>query len=401
MMTVDSLFGVREVIDRRAMTALSAGHLATDFANGALPALLPFLVAEFDLSYTLAALVILMWAASSSVIQPLFGLLSDRRGAIWLLPAGLAVGGGAMALAAAAPSYWLVLLLVTVSGLGTAAFHPEGSKFAAFASGRRRATGMSLFSIGGNVGYALGPVAATAVVVQLGLQGGLLLAIPGLLVSLVLLRSLPYLRSFVPEPAASARADEENQPRALVLLLAVITFRSIAWFGLITFVPLWEVSLGHSEAYGNRLLAAMLLAGGVGTLIAGPLADRLGRRPVLMASVVATGPLIALYVLLGGPVGAVALALVGVCVIGTFGVTMVMSQEYLPRRVGMASGLSIGLSIGLGGIAAVALGSLADAVDLRTALLVAAAAPLAGIVLCAFLPAGGGRGAISPQPATQ
>ena len=401
MMTVDSLFGVREVIDRRAMTALSAGHLATDFANGALPALLPFLVAEFDLSYTLAALVILMWAASSSVIQPLFGLLSDRRGAIWLLPAGLAVGGGAMALAAAAPSYWLVLLLVTVSGLGTAAFHPEGSKFAAFASGRRRATGMSLFSIGGNVGYALGPVAATAVVVQLGLQGGLLLAIPGLLVSLVLLRSLPYLRSFVPEPAASARADEENQPRALVLLLAVITFRSIAWFGLITFVPLWEVSLGHSEAYGNRLLAAMLLAGGVGTLVAGPLADRLGRRPVLMASVLATGPLIALYVLLGGSVGAVALALVGVCVIGTFGVTMVMSQEYLPRRVGMASGLSIGLSIGLGGIAAVALGSLADAVDLRTALLVAAAAPLAGIVLCAFLPAGGGRGAISPQPATQ
>ena len=400
-MTVDSLFGVREVIDRRAMTALSAGHLATDFANGALPALLPFLVAEFDLSYTLAALVILMWAASSSVIQPLFGLLSDRRGAIWLLPAGLAVGGGAMALAAAAPSYWLVLLLVTVSGLGTAAFHPEGSKFAAFASGRRRATGMSLFSIGGNVGYALGPIAATAVVVQLGLQGGLLLAIPGLLVSLVLLRSLPYLRSFVPEPAASARADEENQPRALVLLLAVITFRSIAWFGLITFVPLWEVSLGHSEAYGNRLLAAMLLAGGVGTLVAGPLADRLGRRPVLMASVLATGPLIALYVLLGGPVGAVALALVGVCVIGTFGVTMVMSQEYLPRQVGMASGLSIGLSIGLGGIAAVALGSLADAVDLRTALLVAAAAPLVGVVLCGFLPAGRERGAISPQPATQ
>jgi len=401
MMTVDSLFGVREVIDRRAMTALSAGHLATDFANGALPALLPFLVAEFDLSYTLAALVILMWAASSSVIQPLFGLLSDRRGAIWLLPAGLAVGGGAMALAAAAPSYWLVLLLVTVSGLGTAAFHPEGSKFAAFASGRRRATGMSLFSIGGNVGYALGPIAATAVVVQLGLGGGLLLAIPGLLVSLVLLRSLPYLRSFVPEPAASARADEENQPRALVLLLAVITFRSIAWFGLITFVPLWEVSLGHSEAYGNRLLAAMLLAGGVGTLVAGPLADRLGRRPVLMASVLATGPLIALYVLLGGSVGAVALALVGVCVIGTFGVTMVMSQEYLPRQVGMASGLSIGLSIGLGGIAAVALGSLADAVDLRTALLVAAAAPLVGVVLCGFLPAGRERGAISPQPATQ
>src|SRR3954469_123933 len=139
------------------MAALSAGHGATDFANGALPALLPFLVDRFDLSYTLAAVVILASAASSSLIQPLFGAWSDRRGAVWLLPGGVALAGIGPALAAAAPAYWLVLLLVVVSGLGVAAYHPEGSKFAAYASGARRASGMSLFSIGGNVGYALGP----------------------------------------------------------------------------------------------------------------------------------------------------------------------------------------------------------------------------------------------------
>src|SRR5207253_2074141 len=245
------------------MTLLAAGHLGTDFANGALPALLPFLVDRFDLSYTLAATLMLASAVSSSVIQPVFGLWSDRRGALWLLPAGVAVAGIGIALAADAPSYWLVLVLVVVSGVGVAAYHPEGSKFAAYASGARRASGMSAFSIGGNVGFALGPVLATPLVVAFGLRGGFLLA-------------LPCLR-------------------------------------------------------------------------------------------VAAAPLILVLVLVGGLPGAIALAVVGACVIATFGVTMVVSQEYLPRHIGMASGLAIGLSIGLGGIAAVALGAVADAVDLRAA----------------------------------
>ena len=160
------------------MSALSAGHLATDFGNGALPALLPFLVDRFDLSYTRAGLLMLASAISSSLVQPAFGLLSDRRGAVWLLPAGVAVCGLGIALAAVAPEYWLVVALVTVSGLGSAAYHPEGSKFAAYASGPRRASGMSLFSIGGNLGYALGAIVATPLVLLLGLKGGLLLALP-------------------------------------------------------------------------------------------------------------------------------------------------------------------------------------------------------------------------------
>jgi MFS transporter, FSR family, fosmidomycin resistance protein len=382
---------VRAGIDKRAMTLLGAGHLGTDFANGALPALLPFLVDRFDLSYTLAATLMLASAVSSSVIQPLFGLWSDRRGAIWLLPVGVAVAGLGIAFAADAPSYWLVLLLVVVSGVGVAAYHPEGSKFAAYASGVRRASGMSAFSIGGNVGYALGPIAATPLVVAFGLRGGFLLALPCLAIAAALLAAVPYLNGFAPGGEAHARrATGENRPGALALLLGVIGFRSLAWFGLITFVPLWEVSLGHSKAHGNHLLALMLLTGGLGTIVAGPTADRVGRRPVLLASLVATAPLILVFVLVGGVPGAIALAGVGACVIGTFGVTMVMSQEYLPRHIGMASGLSIGLSIGLGGIAAVALGAVADAVDLRAALYICAAAPVVAILLALPLP--------SPRP---
>jgi len=388
---------VRAELDKRAMAALSAGHGATDFANGALPALLPFLVDRFDLSYTLAAVVILASAASSSLIQPLFGAWSDRRGAIWLLPGGVALAGIGTALAAAAPAYWLVLLLVVVSGLGVAAYHPEGSKFAAYASGRKRASGMSLFSIGGNLGYGLGPTATTPLVLAFGLTGGLLLALPVLAVAVLLLLAMPFLSGFAPEGGSAAAASGEDRPGALALLLGVIAFRSVAWFGLVTFVPLWEVSLGHSKAHGSHLLSLMLLAGGLGTLAAGPLADRLGRRPVLIASLLATAPLILVYVLVGGVPGAVALALVGVCVIGTFGVTMVMSQEYLPRRIGMASGLSIGLSIGLGGVAAVGLGALADSIDLRSAMYAAAAAPVAGLVLAAMLPSTRAR-RLEPEP---
>jgi FSR family fosmidomycin resistance protein-like MFS transporter len=379
---------VRAEIDKRAIAVLSGGHLAVDFAAGALPAMLPFLASKFDLSYTLTGTIVLASTLAASFPQLAFGLWSDRRGAYWLLPAGVAVAGVGMALAALSPSYGLLLVFVVVSGLGTAAYHPEASKFAAFASGRRRASGMSLFSVGGNLGYGLGPVITGPLVAALGLAAAAFVAGPTLLAAGALIVLAPFILSFAPDGAGrtEARGSGVDRPGAVALLLAVVAFRSVAWFGLLTFVPLWEVSQGHSEAHGSWLLALMLLSGGVGTLIAGPAADRFGLRTVLFVSTAVIGPAILVFVVVGGVAGALALALVGAAVVGTFGVTMVISQEYLPRHIGLASGLSIGLSIGLGGIAAVFLGALADAVDLETAFYVCAVAPLAGLVLAALLP---------------
>jgi len=377
---------VRERIDGRAMTALSSGHLAVDFAGGALYVLIPYLHDKFDLSYTLSAVLVLASATSGSVVQPLFGLWSDRRGAIWLIPAGVAAGGVGMALACVSPSYGLAVVLVVVSGLGTAAFHPEGSKFAAYVSGRRRASGMSLFSIGGNLGFGLGALAAALLVHALGLHGGLLLAVPCLAVGAVLLSLRGYLLGFVPDRGAARRGRGVDDYRALGLLLSVITFRSLAWYGVLTFVPLWEVSQGHSKQYGTGLLWGMLLVGGIGTLAAGPIADRIGLRTVLLAANVVICPLMLVFVLVGGAAGAIALAFVGIAVIGTFGITMVMAQQYLPSRIGTASGLSIGFSIGLGGVAAVLLGGIADSIDLRTALFVSSAAPVVATLLTLPLP---------------
>ena len=392
---------MRAGVDKRAMAALSAGHLATDLAQGALPALLPFLKAEFGLSYAMAAALVLASTIASSVIQPAFGLWSDARGALWLLPAGVALSCVAMAFVTIAPSYALAMLAVLVSGVGVAAYHPEGSKFASYVSGERRASGMALFSIGGNVGFALGPLVASGAVLALGLHGGLLLAVPGIVVAAFLVTASPYLARFVPDRRRLSGATREpSQSRALGLLLAVVGCRSLAHMGLFTFVPLWEVAKGNSKTHGTLLLSFFLFAGALGTLAGGPLADRFGRRPVLLWSLVASAPLILVYVLVGGMLGGTALALAGATVIGTFGVTLVMSQEYMPGRVGMASGLSIGLSIGLGGVAAVLVGAIADAVDLHVALVACAVGPAVGVPLTLLLPPVSRRGLIEPAPST-
>jgi FSR family fosmidomycin resistance protein-like MFS transporter len=383
------------------MAALSSGHLATDLAQGALPALLPFLIVKFDLSYTMAAALVLAATISSSLVQPAFGLWSDARGALWLLPAGVGLAGVGMALAAVAPSYFLVVLAVLVSGLGVAAYHPEGSKFASYVSGERRASGMAFFSVGGNVGFALGPVVASGIVLALGLRGGLLLALPGLAVAAVLLSVRPYLEDFAPAADPGRReAAGPGRPDGLALLLGVVGLRSVAHMGLFTFVPLYEIARGHSEAYGTLLLSLFLLAGAIGTLFGGRFADRFGRRVVLLGSFVVATPLILVYAIAGGLVGEVALVLSGAAVIGTFGVSLVLSQEYMPGRVGMASGLSIGLAIGLGGVAALTLGAVADAIDLETAVMATAAGPALAFFVTLLLPPSPRRRPPEPVPAT-
>lgn len=381
------------------MATLSGGHLSVDFSSGAVPALLPFLSDEFDLSYTATAALMLAVLVSSSLLQPLFGLWSDRRGAMWLLPGGVALAAVGTGAGSIAPTYPLAVALFFVAGVGIAAYHPEGAKFAAYASGRKRASGMSYFNIGGNSGYALAPILITPLVIWLGLEGGTLAMIPVLVYAVVLLRVLPFLRRLEPSRGGNRVAAGTDDVRAMALLSVVIGLRGVAWFSLLAFVPLWIIANGGSEADGGRELALMLVSGAVGTLVLGPVADRVGLRRTLLVTQCLLLPLIVVFVAVGGVIGTLALMLVGLCVVGTFGVTMVLSQLYLPRHVGTASGLTIGLAMGLGGIAAVVLGAVADAIDLQTALYVAAVGPALGAVVCLFLPAPARRRPAPAEPA--
>ena len=181
------------------MAVLSAGHLFTDLNQGAVAALLPFLVSERGLTLAAAGALVLAATVSSSVVQPLFGIFSDKRPLPVLMPFGVLLGGMGMALVGVAPSYPLIFLCVVLSGIGVAAFHPEAARFANYVSGSRRARGMSFFSVGGNAGVALGPVLATPLVLLFGLPGALLLAMPAAVMAAVLFYEIPRMLGFKPE----------------------------------------------------------------------------------------------------------------------------------------------------------------------------------------------------------
>jgi MFS transporter, FSR family, fosmidomycin resistance protein len=381
-------------IDRRGLATLASGHVCADMAQGAVPALLPFLIDQRGLSYGAATALLLVTSVGSSAIQPLFGLGSDRLALPWLMPLGVLLAGLGVALVGVCGSYVATAAAVGLSGLGVAAFHPEGARFANQVSGDRRGQGMSMFSLGGNAGFALGPILVTVLVLTLGLRGTLLLAVIPAIVAVVIARELPRLRRVAAEKSAHVArsvAEEDRDPddwNAFLRLGGVVALRSGVYFGLQAFVPLWFIHhLDTSEGTGNAALTAMLIAGAVGTYSGGRVVDRLGRRRLVVGSCAASIPLLALLVLAPSPWSAgVLTALVGFVIILTFSITVVMSQEYLPNRLGLASGVSLGLAIGVGGIVAALLGLIADAFGLTTVmwLIVAQAVPM--VLLARALP---------------
>jgi len=352
----------------RRIAPLTVGHGAVDFSQGSVPVLLPYMHTKFGLSYTEDGLMILFLTVSSSITQPVFGRLADRGTHRLLLPFAVAVAGLGLAASALAPSYGIALLAIFVSGLGVAAYHPEASRLARALSGTQRGTGMSLFSVGGNVGFALGAGVTGLVGSQFGLAGGWLLVIPAVIGAALLVARLPH--APVPERVPGEAVDRSGDDRrSLTLLLTGLSLRGYVNFGMLAFIPLYEERVrGRSAGYGALLVALLLFGGAVMTLMAGPMADRIGPRRTMVLLSSPVPPLVLLYVLDDGVLGALAIIVAGACVIGTFSVSIVLSQQYLKSAPAMAAGLSIGLSIGIGGAWTVVIGRIADNVGLAWAL---------------------------------
>jgi MFS transporter, FSR family, fosmidomycin resistance protein len=375
--------------DRRALALLSAGHLASDFCQGAVPALVPFLIAQRGYTYSDATALVLAATVGSALVQPLFGAWGDRARSAWLMPAGLALGGTGIALAGVTPGFELTLAAVALSGLGVAAFHPEAARLANHASGDRRATGMSHFSVGGNAGFALGPLVTTPLVLLFGLEGALALAVLPLAATVLLVVERPRLAGLRasearPTTPASSAADAWGPFARLGL---IVSLRSAVYFGLQAFVPVWFARhLDSSEAAGNAALTVMLAAGAAGTLVGGRLGDRIGSRAVLIGSTATLPPLLAAFVASEAVAATLLLAAIGFVAIANFSITVVLAQTYLPSRLGLASGVTLGLAIGVGGLGAAALGLVADGAGLPAAMTIIAVLPLPMLALALTLP---------------
>jgi len=371
---------------------LFLGHLCTDFVQGAIPALLPFLKERFHLTYAATGMLLVATHVTSSVIQPLFGFITDRRPLPFLIPLGLLISGVGVALVPYAPSVAWVVSLVMFTGLGTAAFHPEGFKATACIVSERRATGMSLFSVGGNLGFGLGGPAAIYLVTRHGLPGASALLLPALATALLFLPVLPAIRGNVRSKSSTAArpgaASDPARPFLTVsLIIAIVVLRSWTHLGLATYIPfLYQSKLATDPGYVGSLLFFFLGAGTAGTLIGGPLADRFGHRRFLFFSVALTVPLTWLFLHASSrlvfPLG-VAL---GATLISSFSVTMVMAQELFPRRVATVSGAIAGFAIGTGGIGVALLGAVADRFGLMSAMNLMNWFPAAGALLALLLP---------------
>jgi FSR family fosmidomycin resistance protein-like MFS transporter len=382
------------------IAAMAAGHLMVDINQGALPALLPHLKAALHLSYFAASALVLTANVTSSVVQPIFGYLADRDLRRWVIPVSIILSGLGLGLTGVAPHYPLLLVLVGLMGLGVASFHPLGFKTVADAAGLRKATAVSWFSLGGNLGFALGPPLLTLLITYFGMYGSLGMILPTLLVGVTLLVVLPRLgREVGAAGTTSAQAAEgKNMPRAMSLLIFIVMIRSWTQLGFMTFLPFYYIDyLKAAPRMVGPVLFVFLGAGALGTIAAGPLADRWGTRNFIVWGFLGSIlPGVATLLLRGNPAIA-ALGVFGAVLLSTTTVTVVLGQQYLPRSPGLASGLIAGFAIGAGGLGVTVMGWVADRFGLPAVLWIAALLPLTGFLACLFLPHPAGQDKSSAQ----
>jgi FSR family fosmidomycin resistance protein-like MFS transporter len=369
----------RSTARARPIPLLSSGHACVDVYQGAVAALVPYFVSERAYTYAAAAGLVLAASLLSSVVQPLFGALTDRWPLPWLLPVSTLVAGLGIALAGLGDSYALTLALVALSGIGVAAYHPEAARVARTASAGSH-TAMSWFSLGGNLGFATSPLLVAAVVTTGGLSASPLLVLPALVGAALCLAAL---RAVTATAATAARAATGSDDWASFgRLSGAIVCRSIVFVGLSAFLSLHaQDRTGGGELAGTAALFVLYLGGAVGTVLGGRFATRWGRVTVVRWSYVLAVPAVAGVVFVPGPLLFACVALTSACLYVPFSLHITLGQDFLPRRVGTAGGVTLGLTVSIGGIASPLIGAVADRTSLQVALAPLIALPALGWLL--------------------
>jgi len=355
-----------QLSDRSILATFTAGHIVDDIYMNALPPFLPVLISGSGLSYASAGLLVTFFTLTSSVSQPFLGYAIDRYRARWISALGLIWAGIFVGLMGMAKSYGMLLTLATLAGLGPAMFHPHALSVVSGLSTGAKGRIMSVFIIGGNIGFAISPVLIGALTSSSLGQGGMLyMAIPGILMgSLIWKLSSGMSTGSIQEMHAFRLSD--LTPAVILIMVAVL--RSWVYFSVLSYLPSYFVQGGSSVLRSNSLLSIMLLAGVAGQFIGGTLSDRFGRKHVTLASLLLAAPLLYAFLHSTGPAALAFLFCFGFSVMASFSVTMVMMHEIMHRHIGIASGIMIGFALGLGGIGVMITGLIADSFGLFTAL---------------------------------
>ncbi len=378
------------------VVALALGHLVTDLQAGALPIVLPHLKELFALSYAQLAFIVLTQNITSSVIQPLFGYITDKKSLPVLLPFCAAMAGAGFSLVGWVPAYVLLMCTVVIIGVASATYHPQASKTVNFLStSNNKAANMGLFSLGGNAGMAAGSLLmAFLLTLPGGLHNTMYFILPGLLVFGLMMKYMPDYKRVNLEhnlkvlTAKKAGAVRKIPYMGLALLLFFIFMRSTIHTGLSTYLPLFFINFRNAEpAFASMLVSFFLLGGVAGTYVGAVLSDRLGARRIILGSVLCSIPAIWLIANVAAPSAVLAaVALAGFSIIGSFATTTILAQTMLPDNVGMAAGLTIGFSVGMGGFGVTILGFLADLYGLPFVMGVITVLPVAASVIAFKIP---------------
>ncbi|MEO7123828.1 MAG: MFS transporter [Lacisediminihabitans sp.] len=374
-------------VNRRGVAVMASAHLADDFYQGVVPALLPFLVAERGYSYAAVAGLTLAATVLSSVAQPAFGWLGDRKARRWMIPAGMLTAALGVSLSGLSLSYAITWLMIAVAGLGIAAFHPEAARAARQASGNSNRA-MSIFALGGNIGFALGSLVATPLLLATGLRGTPLLVVPAAVMATILILKLRrVLDGSAPGEKPQRVVEGDDDWPAFLRLTAVVIVRSIVFFGLTSFIALYFIQELHTDAVvGGAALTVFLACGAVGTFVGGWMADRWGRMISIRIGFALAIPAMAGIVLAPNwPSAMVFTGVTGVAIFIPFAVFVILGQDYLPHRIGTASGVTVGLAVSVGGLFTPILGTIADSIGLHPVLSMLIALPLIALILTTLL----------------
>ncbi|MDE0584332.1 MFS transporter [Planococcus sp. A6] len=373
------------------MFAIGGVHLLNDSLQAVIPAMFPILEKDLGLSFTQLGLIAFALNMVASVLQPVIGFASDKKPMPYALPLGMVFSFIGIAGLAFAPEYWLILLSVIFLGFGSAVFHPEGSRVSYMAAGSRRGLSQSIYQVGGNSGQALAPLISAFILVPLGQRGAALFLFVAALGIFVLSKISAWYKAQLERDKlekvkkavlSSLPPLTKKQVGTALTLLLLIIFARTFYITTITSFYIFHLmdNYGVTIQQGQMFIFLFLGIGAFGTFFGGPLADRIGRKRVIVLSLIVPIPLALVLPYVALPIVAVILSVLGFFLMLSFSVMVVYAQELVPSRIGTMSGLTVGLAFGMGAIGAVAIGVLMDSIGVYETMIIISVLPILGLV---------------------